>query len=136
MNQWGEDVYLELAEAAVEHGKEAELDRISQEWFGSRENAISAAEAQVPSLDGPAKVRMQRHIASLKAWVTRKSQKSQRPATGSGGSAPKEVLGEMNQQLDRYQHDVTRELVEHAREYDANHRSKRGHDESAQGKPR
>jgi hypothetical protein len=105
LNEWGDDVYLELAEAAVAHGRAEELDRICQEWFGSREDALKTAEARVPGLVGDEKTRMLRHIAGLKAalckgptrakaaarnaWATRKAQRrKRRSANGISPLAP------------------------------------------------
>lgn len=71
MNQWGDQVYLELAKAAVEHDKLAALDRITNEWFGSRRSAICVAENRLRTLDGIERVQMQRHIAALKATLSK-----------------------------------------------------------------
>jgi hypothetical protein len=89
MNQWGEEVYLQLAEAAARKGRLEELDRINQEWFGSRQKAIQAIELRLASLDpGSEKDRLRRHLAALKATL-KKGPKGRSAAARKAGEKRK-----------------------------------------------
>jgi hypothetical protein len=69
MNEWGEDVYRELAKAAVEHGKVADLARSNHDWTQKQKAIIQEAQLRVANADGADKVHLTRVLAGHKATL-------------------------------------------------------------------
>jgi hypothetical protein len=86
MGQWGQEVYLHCARAAVEHDRAMQVDvehaaapslekgvkepLTVSEWYARQRDRVDAAEVIAKSLTGDDLSRQKRHIASLKRNFT------------------------------------------------------------------
>lgn len=76
MGQWGQELYMRLARAAVKHEMETTAQAMSvsrDNWVSRQKGKISAAEKILCMiLDPNARTSQVRHIAALKAALTRR----------------------------------------------------------------
>ena len=71
VNQWGADVYQELARAAVEYGKVAELDRANDEWLQKQKALIKEAERKLETAADVERAHLKHVLAGLRATITK-----------------------------------------------------------------
>jgi hypothetical protein len=69
MGQWGEEVFLTLAQAAVEREKQR-ITKPDDAWTARYTERIAAAEALLTSLPENERPKQRRHIASLRRALT------------------------------------------------------------------
>ncbi len=70
MGQWGEEVYLKLARAAVENETKASDLALGQDWQAGYRERIAAAEVLLAGLPESERVKQRQRIAGLKRALT------------------------------------------------------------------
>ena len=71
MNEWGEEVYRELARAAVTHGKVADLEHSNQGWIQQQQAMIQELEHRLVNGDCADQPHLEHVLAGHKATVTK-----------------------------------------------------------------
>ena len=93
INQWGVAVYRELAEAAVEHGKIAELEQSTNHWAQQQRAIIQDIERQLVTVDGADKARLRHVLAGHKAALTKGPEVLRRAANEAVANRKQKCLG-------------------------------------------
>lgn len=71
MGQWGEEVYLKLARAAVEHAGQAPDPVSDQDWQAGYRERIAAAETLLAGLPESERTKQRRRVAGLKSALAK-----------------------------------------------------------------
>lgn len=71
LNQWGDSVYFELARAAAEHGKVADLERSNRDWIQRQQARIENAERLLANGADADKVHLEHVLAGYRAALTK-----------------------------------------------------------------